>query len=483
MVSDAMIDGVVRITENEWEVPVGYIPGMRVPGRFFLSESLRRILEPGALQQLANVATLPGILKHALAMPDIHWGYGFPIGGVAAFSLEEGVISPGGVGFDINCGVRLLTTPLSLQDVNNRKKDLIDQFFNVVPTGVGAKSSQKLPSQALDEMMGKGARWAVEKGFGTERDLVRCEEAGGMKGASVKTVSAKARQRGIPQGGTLGSGNHFLEVQVVREIFDPVAARAFGIQEGQVCCMIHCGSRGLGHQVCTDHLKILEAATKKYQIKLPDRQLACAPISSPEGRDYFSAMASSANYAWANRQLITHAVREVMVKMFGIGYDEMHLVYDVAHNVAKIEEHHVDGKRMQVCVHRKGATRAFGPGSADLPSDLSAIGQPVIIPGSMGTSSYVLCGTATAMEKTFGSTCHGAGRIMSRSQAKKRLSGRDVAANLAKEGILVRAPHENAIADEAPDVYKPSDEVVRVVHDAGISRLVARLVPIGVIKG
>jgi len=478
-----MIDGVVRIAENEWEVPCGYIPGMRVPGRFFLSESLGRVLEPGALQQLANVATLPGIVKHALAMPDIHWGYGFPIGGVAAFSLEDGVISPGGVGFDINCGVRLVTTPVSLQDINNRKKDLIDQLFHVVPTGVGAKSSQKLPSHALDEMMIKGARWAVESGYGNERDLVRCEEAGGMKGASVKTVSAKARQRGIPQGGTLGSGNHFLELQVVREIFDPVAAEAFGIREGQVCCMIHCGSRGLGHQVCTDHLKILETATKKYQITLPDRQLACAPISSPEGMDYFSAMASSANYAWANRQLITHAVREVLVKMFRINYDEVPLVYDVAHNVAKIEEHVVDGKRMQVCVHRKGATRAFGPGSPDLPAGLSAIGQPVIIPGSMGTSSYILCGTTTAMEKTFGSTCHGAGRIMSRSQAKKRLSGKEVAANLAKEGIIVRAPHENAIADEAPDVYKPSDEVVRVVHDAGISRLVARLTPIGVIKG
>jgi tRNA-splicing ligase RtcB len=478
-----MIEGIVRITENEWEVPVGYIPGMRVPGRFFLSESLGQILEPGALQQLANVATLPGILKHALAMPDIHWGYGFPIGGVAAFSMDEGIISPGGVGFDINCGVRLLTTPIPYQEIHDRKKDLIDRFFNVVPTGVGAKSSRKLPPHTLDEMMVKGARWAVENSFGMERDLVRCEEAGGMTGASVKTVSAKARQRGVPQGGTLGSGNHFLEVQVVREIFDPVAAKVFGLHEGQVCCMIHCGSRGLGHQVCTDHLKLLEAATKKYKIRLPDRQLACAPIRSQEGMDYFSAMAASANYAWANRQLITHAVREVLVKMFRIGYEEMPLVYDVAHNVAKMEEHLIDGKQMKVCVHRKGATRAFGPGSADLPSDLSLTGQPVIIPGSMGTSSYVLCGTKTAMEKTFGSTCHGAGRIMSRSQAKKRLSGKEVAENLAKEGIIVRAPHENAIADEAPDVYKPSEEVVRVVHDAGISRLVARLTPIGVIKG
>ena len=477
-----MIDGVKRISGIEWEVPVGYIPDMRVPGRFFLSESLGNILEPGAVQQLANVATMPGIIRHSLAMPDIHWGYGFPIGGVAAFSLESGVISPGGVGFDINCGVRLITTPLSLKDVSGRR-DLIDQLFHAVPTGVGAKSAKKLPSRALTEMMTTGARWAVENGYGVPRDLVRCEESGCMKGASISTVSEKARQRGIPQGGTLGSGNHFLEVQVVSEIFDPVAAKAFGIREGQVCCMIHCGSRGLGHQVCTDHLKLLEAATKKYQITLPDRQLACAPLTSPEGKDYFSAMAAAANYAWANRQMIMHETRMVLSKMFRIAYEDMPLVYDVAHNVAKFEDHVVDGKTMKVCVHRKGATRAFGPGSPDIPPELSSIGQPVIIPGSMGTSSYVLCGTKTAMEKTFGSTCHGAGRVMSRSQAKKRMTGKEVTENLLRQGIIVRAPHENAIADEAPDVYKPSDEVVGVVHAAGISRLVARLTPVGVIKG
>ncbi len=477
-----MIAGVTRIDTNEWEVPVGFVPGMRVPGRFFLSESLGRSLEPGALQQLANVATMPGILKNALAMPDIHWGYGFPIGGVAAFSLDDGVISPGGVGFDINCGVRLLTTPLSFADVSGRR-DLIDLLFNAVPTGVGAKSPHKVSSRSLDDMMLLGARWAVENGYGIARDLVRCEESGCMKGADTGTVSAKARQRGIPQGGTLGSGNHFLEVQVVREIFDPIAADAFGIREGQVCCMIHCGSRGLGHQVCTDHLKLLEAATKKYQIALPDRQLACAPLTSPEGKAYFSAMAAAANYAWANRQMITHTTRQILSRMFRIAYEEMPLVYDVAHNVAKIEDHVVDGKHLIVCVHRKGATRAFGPGSADIPSELSSIGQPVIIPGSMGTSSYVLRGTGIAMEKTFGSTCHGAGRIMSRSQAKKRLSGKEVTEHLLREGIIVRAPHDNAIADEAPEVYKPSDEVVGVVHDVGISRLVARLAPVGVIKG
>ncbi|MCK9593494.1 MAG: RtcB family protein [Methanoregula sp.] len=455
---------------------------MRVAGRFFLSESLAKTLEPGAVQQLANVATLPGILKNSLAMPDIHWGYGFPIGGVAAFSVDEGIISPGGVGFDINCGVRLLSTPLLHKDVSGRR-DLIDELFRTVPSGVGAKSSLKVSSQSLEGMMVKGARWAVSAGYGVERDLMRCEEGGFMKAADSHFVSSKAKQRGIPQGGTLGSGNHFLEIQVVREIFDPDAARAFGLTLGQICCMIHCGSRGLGHQVCTDHLKILESATKKYHITIPDRQLACAPIISPEGKAYFGAMAASANYAWANRQMITHTARQVLSKMFRVEYEEMPLIYDVAHNVAKIEEHVLDGKIREVCVHRKGATRAFGPGSRDLPSDLTSTGQPVIIPGSMGTSSYVLRGTQIAMDRTFGSTCHGAGRIMSRTQAKKNINGREITANLLKEGIIVRAHSENAIADEAPGVYKPSDEVVNVVHEVGISRLVARLSPLGVIKG
>lgn len=477
-----MIDGILRVGKNEWEVPVGFVPGMRVTGKFYLSEALGRILEAGAVQQLANVATLPGIIGHSLAMPDIHWGYGFPIGGVAAFSLDEGVISPGGVGFDINCGVRLFTTPLELRDIAGRR-DLVDALFSAVPTGVGAKSSLKVSAKSLDDMMTKGARWATESGYGLPRDLERCEDKGCMKQADSSHVSAKAKQRGVPQGGTLGSGNHFLELQVVREIYDPDAAHAFGLSAGQVCCMIHCGSRGLGHQVCTDHLKILEQATRKYHITLPDRQLACAPILSPEGNAYFGAMAASANYAWANRQMIMHTARNVLVNMFGIAYDEMPLVYDVAHNVAKREVHYYGGTSGEVCVHRKGATRAFGPGAPDLPSDLIRVGQPVIIPGSMGTSSYVLRGTQTAMEKTFGSTCHGAGRIMSRSQAKKRLSGKEIAAGLLKEGIIVRAPNENAIADEAPAVYKPSGEVVNVVHEVGISRLVARLDPIGVIKG
>ena len=477
-----MLEGVSQTGVNEWEVPVGYVPGMRVPGKFFLSESLGESLESGAIQQLANVATMPGIIRNSLAMPDIHWGYGFPIGGVAAFSIEEGVISPGGVGFDINCGVRLLTTPLAQKDISGRR-DLIEELFRAVPTGVGGKSSLRISQPDLERMMRKGARWAVDAGYGVKRDLIRCEDGGYMKEADCHTVSAKAKQRGVPQGGTLGSGNHFLEMQLVSEIFDPEAAQAFGIRLGQICCMIHCGSRGLGHQVCTDHLKLLETATKKYHITIPDRQLACAPITSTEGKDYFGAMAASANYAWANRQLITHTTRQVLAKMFKIDYEDMPLVYDIAHNIAKMEEHEVDRKRMKVCVHRKGATRAFGPDSDEIPVELKKIGQPVIIPGSMGTSSFVLRGTKTAMEKTFGSTCHGAGRIMSRTQAKKNLSGKDITANLLKAGIIVRAHSENAIADEAPEVYKSSDEVVNVVHDVGISRLVARLSPLGVIKG
>jgi tRNA-splicing ligase RtcB len=477
-----MLQGIKRIDTHEWEVPVGFVAGMRVPARFFLSELLGESLEPGAIQQLANVATMPGIIKNSLAMPDIHWGYGFPIGGVAAFDLTEGVISPGGVGFDINCGVRLLTTPLVKKDITGRH-DLIETLFHGVPTGVGAKSALRVTGQELDTMMVKGARWAVEAGFGEQNDLVRCEEGGFMKEANPKEVSAKAKQRGIPQGGTLGSGNHFLELQVVSEIYDQTAANAFGLTKDQVCCMIHCGSRGLGHQVCTDHLKVLEGATRRYQIKLPDRQLACAPISSPEGRAYFGAMAASANYAWANRQLITHTTRQILKKMFSIDDKEMPLVYDVAHNVAKIEEHLVDGRKVKVCVHRKGATRSFGPNTADIPDKLSSVGQPVIIPGSMGTPSFVLRGTSKAMERTFGSTCHGAGRVMSRTQAKKKFSGKEVMAVLARQGIFVKAPNEAAIADEAPDVYKSSQEVVRVVHEVGLSLLVARLQPLGGIKG
>ncbi|HQJ87934.1 MAG TPA: RtcB family protein [Methanoregulaceae archaeon] len=479
--SDTM-KGVTRAGPFEWELPVGYVPGMRVPGRFFLSEVLAETLEAGALRQLAHVATLPGIRCCSLAMPDIHWGYGFPIGGVGAFDLTEGVISPGGVGFDINCGVRLVSTPLTEADLG-AKTAVIEELYQAVPTGVGARSRQRLGREDLRSMLSDGARWAVESGLGTERDLVRCEGSGRMEEADPTQVSAKALQRGLPQSGTLGAGNHFLELQVVDTIFNPEAAAAFGVEAGSVAVMIHCGSRGLGHQVCTDYIQVLEAATKRYRIDLPDRQLACAPIDSPEGRSYFGAMAAAANYAWANRQAITHQVREVLGRRFDLADGEMPLVYDVAHNIAKIEEHELPGGRERVCVHRKGATRAFGPGTPGLPPDLAAQGQPVIIPGSMGTPSFLLQGTAEAMRRTFGSTCHGAGRVMSRSGAKKHLSGGAVKEVLRREGILVRAPNDAAIAEEAPSVYKDSTEVVRVVHEVGFGRLVARLRPIGVIKG
>ena len=478
-----MLEGITRIGDLEWEVPVGYVPDMRVPGRFFLSRALAETLEEGAVRQLANVATLPGIVKHSLAMPDIHWGYGFPIGGVAAFNMTEGIISPGGVGFDINCGVRLITTPLSEADLAGRKRELIEALFSAVPTGVGARSALRVSDRELSDVMVDGARWAVERGFGTAADLVRCEEGGAMPGADPGAVSAKARQRGTPQVGTLGAGNHFLEIQAAKEIVDPEAARVYGIAEGQVCFMVHCGSRGLGHQVATDHLRILENALGRYRIRLPDRQLACAPITSPEGRAYYGGMASAANYAWANRQVIMHEARKVFAEMYGIDYDEMRLVYDVAHNVAKFERHDVDGAQAEVCVHRKGATRAFGPGAPGIPHAYAAVGQPVLIPGSMGTSSYLLHGTTTAMQKTWGSTCHGAGRVLSRSKAKKEVRGKELRLQLAEEGILVRASHDSVLAEEAPEVYKPSHEVVRVVHEAGLSGIVARLNPLGVIKG
>jgi tRNA-splicing ligase RtcB len=477
-----MIKGIVKKGEYEWEIPVGFIPGMRVPARFFLSDELTKTLEEGALQQLANVATMPGIVKNSLAMPDIHWGYGFPIGGVAAFEYDSGVISPGGVGFDINCGVRLLTTPLKQSDLA-KKKEILDGLYDAVPVGVGARSSLHLSEKQLEKMMTRGAAFAVEEGYGNKDDIIHCEEQGRMKEADTTHVSRKAKARGVPQCGTLGAGNHFLEIQVIEEIYDEEAAQAYGVEAGQICMMIHCGSRGLGHQVCTDHLQVLENAVSKYNISLPDKQLACAPIASPEGRAYFGGMAAAANYAWANRQMITHQVRGVLTRMCGIGYDDIRLVYDVAHNVAKIEEHTVDEKKVKVCVHRKGATRAFGPGCPDVPADYAHSGQPVLIPGSMGSSSFLLKGTDVAMRETFGSTCHGAGRVLSRSQAKKKIKGKNIRDELGKAGIIVRAPHDGAIAEEAPNAYKPSSEVVSVVHNLGISRLVARLEPLGVIKG
>lgn len=476
---------VRKLSENNWEIPIGHIPNMRVPGRLFASESLFEGIDPGTIDQIANVATLPGIQKYSMAMPDAHLGYGFAIGGVAAFDVEEGIISPGGVGFDINCGVRLIRTNLQKEDVVPHISKLIDELFNNVPSGVGSKSRFRASDRELDDAFFHGAKWAVEAGYGVEADVEHCEANGYMEGADPSKVSTKARTRGKPQLGTLGSGNHFLEVQYVDKIYDTKVASAFGIEEGQIMVMIHCGSRGAGHQICTDHLKELSQAVKSYGIEIPDKQLACAPAQSREAQNYFKAMLCAANYAWANRQMITHWTRESFEKIFGRDADDlgMDLLYDVAHNVAKLEKHTVDGKKKEVYVHRKGATRAFPPGHPEVPAVYRDVGQPVLIPGSMGTPSFILCGAKEAMDISFGSACHGAGRIMSRAHAKKEFRGQTIKENLEAQGITVRATHPSVIAEEAPGVYKSSSDVVSVVHDLGIALKVARVLPIGVAKG
>jgi len=480
-----ILDILSKINDNTWEVPKSYKPFMRVPGRIFVSETLLHDLDKGTIDQVANVASLPGIQKYSMAMPDAHLGYGFPIGGVAAFDKEEGVISPGGVGFDINCGVRLIRTNLHKEDVRPHMKELVDELFRAVPSGVGSKSRIRASDSELDDIFLHGSKWAVENGYGEKTDLEHCEGRGCIEGADPSKVSEKARSRGKPQIGTLGSGNHFLEVQYVDKIYDQEAADAFGLEEGQVAFMIHCGSRGAGHQICTDYIKTISQASKKYGIQLPDKQLACAPAQSPEAQDYFKAMACAANYAWANRQVITHWTREVFERFFGRDMDDlgMDLVYDVAHNVAKLEEHIIDGMKKEVYVHRKGATRAFPPGHHDLPDVYKAVGQPVLIPGSMGTPSYVLHGTEAGMGVAFGSACHGAGRLMSRAHAKHEFFGETVKENLEARGITVKATHPSVIAEEAPDAYKSSSEVVDVVHNLEIAKKVARVLPMGVAKG
>jgi len=476
-----------KIDDYRWEIPKEYKQGMRVPGLVYADEKmLEAIKEDQSLEQVANVAFLPGIVGRSLAMPDIHWGYGFPIGGVAATRVTDGVVSPGGVGYDINCGVRLLRTNLSEDEVRPKIKELIDELFRNIPSGVGSEGKIKVSEKEMNEILTEGAHWAVKRGFGLEADLEVTEETGRLKGANPDKVSARAKQRGAPQSGTLGSGNHFLEVQVVREIYDEAAAKVMGIEHvGQVLILIHTGSRGLGHQVCDDYLKVMEGAVRRYGISLPDRQLACAPIDSPEGKDYLAAMACAANYAWANRQCITHWVRESLAKVFGKTFEELGLrqIYDVAHNIAKIEEHVVDGTKMTLCVHRKGATRAFPAGHKDVPQCYKEIGQPVLIPGDMGRRSYVALGTERAMADSFGSTCHGAGRVQSRGAAKRGLRGVDVAEELRARGIIVKADSMASLAEEASQAYKDVTHVVEVTHKAGISRKVAMAVPIGVVKG
>ncbi len=483
MRSNVSIKDFSKINEYTWEIPKNAAEGMRVPGRLFVSEKLLKDVKNDAdvLNQISNVATMPGIVHYSMAMPDVHTGYGFPIGGVAGFNVDDGVISPGGVGFDINCGVRLLRSNLHVDDVRVHIRDLIEALFRDVPSGVGSKGRLKASDKELDGAFQLGSRWAVEAGYGVKEDAENCEENGYIDGTDPSKVSHKARQRGRPQLGTLGSGNHFLEVQYVDEILDEHAARVFGLEKGMITVMIHCGSRGAGHQVCTDFISVFERAVKKYNISLPDKQLGCAPINSPEGQDYFAAMCAAANYAWANRQVITHWVRETFSRFFKDA--ELGLVYDVCHNIAKIEDHVVGGEKMRLCVHRKGATRAFPAGSPDIPARYGDVGQPIIIPGSMGTASYMLRGSEDAMKLTLGSTCHGSGRVMSRSAAKRKFYGENVLRDLRAKNIFVKATSNSMIAEEAPGVYKSSDEVVDVVDGLGISLKVARMLPIGVAKG
>ena len=455
--------------------------GMRVPARLFLSERLLNEVEDGAIQQAINVAHLPGIYKYSLAMPDMHFGYGFPIGGVAALDIKEGGLSPGGIGFDINCGVRVLRTNLSIEDVKPKLRQLLEKIFRNIPSGVGKGGKLKLTRAQLDDVLQEGAQWAVNNGYGRKEDILHAEEKGCLKLANHNKVSDKAKSRGLPQLGTLGAGNHFLEIQIVDKIYIPEIAKRFGIEkENQVCVMIHTGSRGLGHQVCTDYLQILERRFHDELKKLPDRELVYAPSNTQECEDYFSAMCASANYAWANRQLITHWTRESFVEVLGMKEEDigLELIYDVAHNIAKIESY--DGRKFYV--HRKGATRAFPPGSEDLPNDYRDIGQPVLIPGSMGTASYILIGAETARE-TFYSTAHGAGRVSSRASMTRSVRGEEVAKALEKKGILSKAASWKVLAEEAPEAYKDVDEVVRTTQEAGISKIVVRLVPIGVVKG
>jgi len=471
-----------RIDDVLWEIPRDARPDMRVPARVFADEELlAAIASDRSLEQLQNVATLPGVVDAALAMPDIHQGYGFPVGGLAATEAPDGVVSPGGVGYDINCGVRLLAAPFSAEELGDRREALVHAISRAVPAGAGRDGALALRGERLDQVLREGAQAVVrEHGLGTADDVERTESAGRLPGAEPALVSPRARERGRTQLGTLGSGNHFVEVQRVDRVLDADAAAAFGLREEQVTVLIHSGSRGLGHQVCTDYVRTMDSALARHGIRLPDRQLSCAPLSSLEGREYMAAMAAAANFAWANRQAIAHRIREAIDTAVGRREaDGTRQVYDVAHNVAKVERH---GGR-DVCVHRKGATRAFPPGSDDIPADYRDAGQPVFIPGSMGTSSFVLAGRAGSMERSFGTTCHGAGRRLSRTGARKEIGGAELRRQLEDAGIVVRSPSNRGLAEEAPFAYKDVERVVDVVERAGLAARVAQLRPLGVVKG
>lgn len=475
-----------KVTDYLWEIPKS--GNMLVPGRIYASQKMieSSLQNDEALKQVVNVAHLPGIQKYSLAMPDIHWGYGFPIGGVAATDFYDGVISPGGVGYDINCGVRIATTSLKLNEAKKRIQKLVENLVKDIPTGVGASGAiKKLSSKEIKNILLEGSHWAIKNGFGDERDILFTEENGKLIDADPNSVSQRAIERGLDQAGTLGSGNHFLEIDFVEEIFDEQVAEVFGLFEGQIVIQIHTGSRGLGYQICDDYLKILIQSEKKFGFKLPDKQLACAPIQSQEGQDYLSAMKCAANFAWNNRQIIMHLAKNSFKKTFNISETELNfqLLYDVCHNIAKIEEHEIDGKLKKVCVHRKGATRAFPARNEKIPKKYFDVGQPVLIPGDMGRYSFIAVGLEKSMEETFGSSCHGAGRVQSRHQALKNSKGKNLIEELNRDGIVIQAKGIKTIAEEMPQAYKDVSDVVDIMHNSGITKKVAKLKPIGVIKG
>ena len=478
-------DDLIQISETEWEIPRRVRPDMRVPVRLFATrELLDQIMDDKSLEQAINSATLPGLVGAVIVMPDMHQGYGFPIGGIAATEYPKGVISPGAIGYDINCGVRLLASNIEHQSAHSEMDTLANLLDKYCPSGVGKSALVKLSVHELDQVLREGSAWAKKKGYASDMDLTRTEESGRVEGADPGKVSARAKERGREQVGSLGAGNHFIEVEVVDQIFDEKAAAVMGLRKGCLTIQIHCGSRGLGHQICTDYVQEFQSAVRKYGIELPDRELVCAPMDSPEGQAYLGAMRAAANFAFANRQLLAHSARRAFEETFqGSRAAHLHQVYDITHNMGKIETHEVDGKRVKVCVHRKGATRAFGPGSPELPAEYRPIGQPVIIPGSMGTASWVLVGTAESMKRSFGSSCHGAGRVMSRSKAKREVRGDDLRRELEASGITVRAGSLPGLAEEAPKAYKDVDLVVETVSRAGIAKKVARLKPVAVIKG
>ena len=473
-----------RIDDNRWLLP--QTGGMKVPGIIYANEKIRQLLKSDeSTRQVANVAHLPGIVSYSLAMPDVHWGYGFPIGGVAAFDLEGGIVSPGGVGYDINCGCRLLATNLTLADMGDRLSNLTTALYQQIPSGVGSTGSVKLSGKDQKQVLEDGALWAVKAGFGKPQDMETTEDGGAMEGADPEQVSDRAMERGKQQLGTLGSGNHFLEIEVVEEIFDETAARVFGLRKGQINIMIHSGSRGLGYQICDDYLALMVKHAQKAGIDLPDRQLACSYLDSQRGRNYLAAMACGANYAWANRQLLMHQTQEVFEKSLHLSPRElgMRLVYDVCHNIAKIETFNIQGKMKKLCVHRKGATRAFPAGHDAVPAQYRSVGQPVLVPGDMGSGSYVLVGQQKAMQETFGSACHGAGRVMSRTQATKVSQGRSISRELADQGVLVMASSKGTLREEIPEAYKNLNDVVQVMHESGIATKVAKLKSLACIKG